>query len=63
MTKKIEKKTKTTTAPTTGSVAELKTQLFNLKFNKFTSGVEKPHKIKALKKEIARILTKQNATK
>jgi ribosomal protein L29 len=60
MTKKTEKKT---TNPTTGTVAELKTQIFNLKFNKHTSGIEKPHKIKALKKEIARILTKQNATK
>ncbi len=59
MTKKTEKKT----TQTTGTVAELKTQLFNLKFNKHTSGIEKPHKIKAIKKEIARMLTKANAAK
>lgn len=45
----------------TEKVATLKTELFNSKFNKFTTGVEKPHTVKVLKKDIARLLTALNA--
>ncbi len=47
----------------TEKVASLKTELFNQKFNKFTTGTEKPHTVKALKKDIARLLTFKNAKK
>ena len=40
-----------------GKVDSLKRELFNLKMQKATSGLEKPHKIKTLKKNIARLLT------
>ncbi len=42
-------------------VAILKTELFNKKFNKFTTGTEKAHTVKELKKDIARLLTAKNA--
>ena len=45
----------------TEKVAALKTELFNKKFNKFTTGTEKPHVVKQLKKDIARLLTQKNA--
>lgn len=38
-------------------VKELKRELFEQKFSKHTSGVEKPHLLKQLKKDIARCLT------
>jgi len=44
-------------------VAKSKTELFNLKFTKFTTGNEKPHLVKSLKKDIARLLTVLNAKK
>jgi len=44
-------------------VASAKTELFNLKFTKFTTGNEKPHLAKELKKDIARLLTALNAKK
>lgn len=47
----------------TEKVATLKTELFNQKFNKFTTGTEKPHTVKVLKKDIARLLTALNAKK
>jgi large subunit ribosomal protein L29 len=47
----------------TEKVATLKTELFHKKFNKFTTGTEKPHTVKLLKKEIARLLTAKNAKK
>jgi large subunit ribosomal protein L29 len=47
----------------TEKVAALKTELFNKKFNKFTTGTEKPHVVKQLKKDIARLLTQKNAKK
>jgi len=37
--------------------AELKKELFFFKLQKATSGVDKPHKKKDLKKSVARILT------
>lgn len=42
-------------------VANLKTELFNKKFNKYTTGVEKIHVVKELKRDIARLLTVLNA--
>ncbi len=47
----------------TVKVQTLKAELFNSKFNKFTTGTEKPHTVKILKKEIARLLTTLNAKK
>ena len=45
----------------TENVATLKAELFNKKFTKFTTGTEKPHAVKAIKKDIARLLTQKNA--
>lgn len=42
-------------------VSELRRELFELGFNKTTSGLEKPHRLKELKKDIARLLTAYNA--
>ncbi len=42
-------------------VATLKLELFNTKFNKHTTGVEKQHKLKEIKKDIARLLTVKNS--
>lgn len=47
----------------TEKVANLKVELFNKKFNKFTTGSDKPHLVKELKKDIARLLTQKNARK
>jgi large subunit ribosomal protein L29 len=47
----------------TEKVANLKTELFNSKFNKFTTGTEKPHVVKQVKKDIARLLTMLNSKK
>jgi ribosomal protein L29 len=44
-------------------VATLKSELFNSKFNKFTTGSDKPHLVKEIKKDIARLLTSLNARK
>ncbi len=42
-------------------VIVLKAELFTKKFNKFTTGTEKAHTVKELKKDIARLLTAKNA--
>jgi large subunit ribosomal protein L29 len=47
----------------TEKVTSLKNELFNSKFNKFTTGSDKPHMVKQLKKDIARLLTFKNAKK
>ena len=44
----------------TDKVSVLKTELFNKKFNKFTTGTEKTHLVKDIKKDIARLLTQLN---
>lgn len=44
-------------------VASLKSELFNTKFTKFTTGNDKPHLVKELKKDIARLFTFLNAKK
>jgi large subunit ribosomal protein L29 len=38
-------------------VTELRRELFELRMQKSTSGSEKPHKFRELKKDIARLLT------
>lgn len=42
-------------------VEELRVELFNMNMQKSTSGIEKPHLIKEIKKDIARLLTAKNA--
>jgi large subunit ribosomal protein L29 len=44
-------------------VNELKTQLFNLKLQKVTTGLEKNAELKNVKKDIARLLTALNSKK
>ncbi len=44
-------------------VASLKGELFTNRFTKFTTGSDKPHIVKELKKDIARLLTFKNAKK
>ena len=47
----------------TEKVSSLKSELFTKKFTKFTTGTDKPHVVKALKKDTARLLTLKNAKK
>jgi ribosomal protein L29 len=44
-------------------VAVLKTEMFNAKFSKHTVGVEKSHVARAMRKDIARLLTALNSKK
>ena len=44
-------------------VSEMRREIFNMKMEKATSGLEKPHKLKVLKKNIARLLTAKAAKK
>lgn len=44
-------------------VSELRKELFVLRMQKASSGLEKPHKIKDAKKSIARLLTAKNSKK
>ena len=44
-------------------VAEIRREIFNLKMEKATSGLEKPHKLKVLKKNIARLMTAKGQNK
>ena len=41
-------------------VKELRVELFNLRMQKTTTGINTPHRLKEIKKDIARILTAQN---
>lgn len=54
-------KAKTTVAGSNPKIEELKKELFTLRFKAALGQIEQPHKVKAIKKEIARILTAQNA--
>ena len=54
---------KLSTKEITEKVNALKVELLNKKFNKFTTGIEKSHTVKELKKDIARLLTAKNAKK
>ena len=42
-------------------VGELRREMFNQNMQKTTSGIEKPHSLKVLKKNIAKLLTAKNA--
>jgi large subunit ribosomal protein L29 len=44
-------------------VGELKSEMFNLKFSKHTSGLESLNKLRDAKKTVARLLTALNAKK
>lgn len=44
-------------------VAEIKTELFNIRMQKVASGVDKPHLLKVGKKNIAKLLTAKKAGK
>ena len=44
-------------------VSEMRREIFNMKMEKATSGLEKPHNLKVLKKNIARLLTAKAAKK
>ncbi|MDC1174368.1 50S ribosomal protein L29 [Bacteriovoracaceae bacterium] len=41
-------------------IADSRKQLFDIRIQKTTSGVEKPHVIKDIKKNIAKLLTAKN---
>lgn len=41
-------------------LAELRKEIFSLKIAKKTSGMEKPHRLVSLRKEVARLLTNRN---
>lgn len=45
----------------TQKVSELRRQLFELKLQKNTTSVEKPHLLKGIKKDIAKLLTALNS--
>ena len=42
-------------------VSELRKELFEMRMQKASAGVEKPHRKKEIKKDIARLLTAKNA--
>ena len=44
-------------------ISNLKKELFEIKFKKFTSGIQNPNIVKNLKKDIARLMTKKNMVK
>lgn len=43
-----------------GKVSEMRKELFNKNLEKYTTGLEKPHLMKHMKKDIARLLTALN---
>ncbi len=66
MAKTTKTKTKKATTTEHGSMSEvvaLKKKLFDIKFNRHTTGIQKPHEMKNIKKDIARKLTQINAQK
>lgn len=60
---KASENTKLSAKDINEKVASLRSELFNSKFTKFTTGSEKPHRVKQIKKDIARLLTQKNAKK
>ena len=44
-------------------ISELRKELFAFRMQKTTSGIEKPHRIREAKKDIARLLTALNQAK
>jgi large subunit ribosomal protein L29 len=47
----------------TKKIDDLRVELFELKFQKHTSGIQKPHLLKEIKKNIARLNTALNSKK
>lgn len=58
---------KLTSAELTSKLKELKSELFNLRFQNAINQLDNPHKIEEVKKDIARVMTvlqeKKNAEK
>ena len=46
-----------------GKVDELRKEIFTFRMDKKTSGLEKPHKLKIAKRDVARLLTVLNQKK
>lgn len=42
-------------------VSELRREIFNLKMEKATSGLEKPHRLRNIKKNISKLMTAKTA--
>lgn len=57
---KMSEVNKMDTASINVKVSELRKELFDLKLQKSTTNVEKPHLLKTIKKDIARLLTAAN---
>lgn len=58
---KMSEVSKMDTASINVKVSELRKELFDLKLQKSTTNVEKPHLLKTIKKDIARLLTAANS--
>ena len=58
---KMEDITKLNEKEIVAKVGELRRELFNLKMQKGVSGLEKPHRVKEVKRTVARLLTAANA--
>lgn len=54
---------KMTTEEINAKIAELKSELWNLRFSSATGGLEKPHRIKDLRHDVARLKTVLNERK
>ena len=54
---------KMTTEEINKKIAEVKAELWNLKFSGAVSGLEKPHRIKELRHDVARMKTVLNERK
>lgn len=57
---KMSEVNKMDTASINAKVNELRKELFELKLQKSTTNVEKPHLLKTIKKDIARLFTAAN---
>lgn len=44
-------------------ITELRKEMFSLRMQKVAAGIEKPHRLKSIKKDIARLMTAKNAKK
>lgn len=58
---KMEDITKLSEKDVVAKVSELKRELFELKMQAGVSGLEKPHRVKEIKKDVARLKTSLNA--
>jgi large subunit ribosomal protein L29 len=57
---KISEITKLNKKEIEAKVSDLKLELFNMKMQRVSSGLEKPHRVKEIRKDIARLLTVKN---